>query len=45
MKEDCQSCKKGLSVSQKYMIVISIYILISGMYGTYKLAELLISLF
>jgi hypothetical protein len=44
-KEDCQSCKKGLSMSQKYMVGISIYIMISGIYGTYKLFELLISLF
>ena len=44
-KEDCQSCKKGLSVSQKYMVGISIYIMITGIYGTYKLLELLFSLF
>lgn len=42
--EDCQSCRK-LTNSQKYMVGISVYIMFSGIYGTYKLIELLISMF
>ena len=43
-KEDCQSCKKGFSVSQKYMIVSSSYILLSSIYGTYIIITELIDL-
>jgi len=44
-KEECETCKKGLNVSQTSMIVLSFYILISGIYGTYKIIQNIISLF
>jgi len=44
-KEECTSCRKGLNTAQKSMVVLSGYILISGVYGTYKLIELIVSLF
>jgi hypothetical protein len=44
-KEECKTCNKGLNVSQKSMVVLSVYILISGIYGTYKFIENIINLF
>jgi hypothetical protein len=44
-KEECKTCNKGLNISQKYMVGISIYILLSGIYGTYKMIESIINLF
>lgn len=42
--EECQSCSKGMSTSQKGMVVLSFYILLSSIYGTYVLLQDLISL-
>jgi hypothetical protein len=39
----CKTCKKGLSNTQKGLVVFSFYILISSIYGTYKLIESLIN--
>lgn len=44
-KEDCQSCKKGLSKSQWSIIGLSIYMLLTSLYGTYILISKLIDLF
>lgn len=41
----CKTCKKGLSPSQKSLVVLSFYILISSIYGTIKLIQLLSSVF
>jgi hypothetical protein len=40
-KVECQTCKKGLSTTQKSLVVLSFYILISSIYGTIKLIQLL----
>lgn len=44
-KKPCQACKKGLNGTHWAMIVLSIYILISSVYGTFKLIGLISSLF
>jgi len=41
----CKQCKKGLSTTQKSLVVLSFYILISSVYGTIKLIQLLSDLF
>jgi hypothetical protein len=41
----CTKCKNKLSNTQKWMIVLSIYIMSSCIYGTYKLIELMGTLF
>jgi hypothetical protein len=41
----CKQCKKGLSATQKSLVVLSFYILISSIYGTIKLIQLLSDLF
>lgn len=43
--EECQTCKKGYSNVQKGMLLLSIYILISSIYGTVQLFKLFSSLF
>lgn len=42
---DCKKCKKGLSKTQIGLIILSFYILISSIYGSYKLIGLLINSF
>lgn len=42
---ECQSCKKGLKVSQYWVILLSFYMLITSIYGTVVLFKKLISLF
>ena len=44
-KEDCKTCKKGLSLGQKSMIVLSFYMLLSSIYGTYIIINQLIESF
>jgi hypothetical protein len=44
-KEGCKTCKKGVSTSQKWMIVIAVYMLISSAYGTIELIRNIFSLF
>ena len=41
----CKQCKKGLSNTQKGLVVLSFYIFISSIYGTIKLIQLLSDLF
>jgi hypothetical protein len=41
----CKQCEKGLSVTQKGILVLSFYILGSSIYGTIKLIQLLYGLF
>ena len=43
-KEECKSCKRGLSVGQKSMVVLSFYMLLSSIYGTYIIINELIDL-
>jgi|TARA_R110002126_G_scaffold4367_5_gene22964 hypothetical protein len=43
--DECKSCTKGLSGVQKSMVVLSIYILIAAIYGTYRLIEDILLLF
>jgi hypothetical protein len=38
-KEDCKTCKKGLSGTHWSMIIVSFYILFAAIYGTIKLIE------
>jgi hypothetical protein len=44
-KEECKTCKKGLSMSQKSMIVLSFYMLLSAIYGTYIIINQLVESF
>jgi hypothetical protein len=44
-KKDCKTCKKGVSTSQKWMIVVAVYMLISSAYGTIELIRNIFSLF
>jgi hypothetical protein len=41
----CKSCKDPLSNTQKWLLVLSFYILFSSIYGTYKLIENLVNFF
>jgi len=41
----CKSCKDPLSKTQKGVLVISVYMFGTSIYGTIKLVEYLISLF
>lgn len=43
--KECNSCKKGISNTQKGMLVLSFYLLGSSIYGTVKLVQLIMSLF
>ncbi len=45
-QSNCNSCKsKGLSKSQTIMALLGTYILISSIYGTIKLFEVIFNLF
>jgi hypothetical protein len=37
----CNTCKKGLSKTQKLLVGLSFYILISSIYGTIKILQFL----
>jgi len=41
----CKQCEKGLSNTQKGLLVLGVYILGTSVYGTVKLIQLLYSLF
>ena len=41
----CKQCKTALNTTQKGLVVLSFYILISSIYGTIKLIQLLSDLF
>ena len=44
-KENCKSCKGVLNITQKYLFGVSIYILITSIYGTVVLIEKLLAWF
>ena len=44
-KKDCKSCKKGFDSTQKTAVAISIYLLITSVYGNVKLFQYIASLF
>lgn len=41
----CKQCKKGLSTTQKGLLILGFYILATSLYGTVKLIKLLYGLF
>lgn len=41
----CKQCKKGLSATQKGLVVLSAYILGSSIFGTIELINYLIDIF
>jgi len=44
-KKECKSCKKGFDPTQKTAVVISVYMLITSIYGNVKLFQYIASLF
>lgn len=44
-KEECESCSKGMNITQKGMFIFSFYILLSSIYGNYVIIKKLLSLF
>ena len=38
-KKQCKKCNKGLNMSQKTMVIMSVYILFAAIYGTIKLLK------
>ena len=44
-EKECSSCKKGLILTQRATVIISIYMFGTCIYGTVKLIELISSLF
>lgn len=44
-KEECESCKKGFNLGQKTMVGLSVYLLITSIYGNVKLFQYIIDLF
>jgi len=43
--DGCNTCKKGLSNTQKSMVALGFYILLTSIYGTVHLFKLLYNLF
>lgn len=43
--KECNQCKKGLSKAQIGMVIFSGYLLVSAIYGTYKIVENLLNIF
>jgi len=41
----CQTCKKGLSTSQKWMMAVAFYIFGASIYGTVKIIQEIVKLF
>jgi len=41
----CKQCKKGLNLTQKSLIVVSIYMLFAAIYGTVEIIKDLSNLF
>jgi len=44
-EKKCSKCGKGISKRQWYLVGLSLYILITTIYGTIKIVENIISLF
>jgi len=44
-KKECSKCNKGLSKSQWSLFTLSMYLLVSSLYGTYIMISKIISLF
>lgn len=44
-KENCEDCKKGLSNTQWWLIILSLYMFFSSIYVTYLFIMKLIDLF
>jgi len=43
--KECKSCARGLNVGQKFIVLFSMFILGTSIYGTVKLVDLIINLF
>jgi hypothetical protein len=43
-KKSCGKCNQKISKTQKRLIFLSLYLIASSLYGTYKFLELLIGL-
>lgn len=43
--KECKQCKKGLSKTQIGMVIFSGYLLVSAIYGTYKIIENVLNIF
>jgi hypothetical protein len=41
----CKTCKKGLSTTQKSMMFLGFYIILTSIYGTIELIKLISNLF
>jgi len=41
----CKQCERGLSTTQKSLLILGFYILATSVYGTVKLLQLLSNLF
>ena len=41
----CKQCKKGLNLTQKSLIVFSVYILFAALYGTIQIIKYLNNIF
>lgn len=44
-KEGCSQCKQNLNGMQSGMVIVSVYILITAIYGNVKLFELISTFF
>jgi hypothetical protein len=44
-EKGCTQCKENLNGLQKGMVALSVYILITAIYGNVKLYQLIVSLF
>jgi hypothetical protein len=44
-EKKCKACKKGFKATHWAMLLFSVYILIASIYGTIKIAQILINLF
>lgn len=44
-KKECKSCARGLNVGQKFIVLVSMFIFGTSIYGTIKLIDLIINLF
>ncbi len=41
----CNTCKKGLSKTQKWVVVLSIWMFLTSIYGTIELVKNILNLF
>lgn len=41
----CKTCKKGLSTTQKWMMVVALYIFGASIYGTIRIVQEIVKLF